>query len=267
MAALLDDRSREEADLGEIPPAVFCAACGSPTCSGCRESLADEQTQTRKLEALPWETGGPFFERLVKTALFTAEAPARAFGGLSRGAVKSALVFATLAEGLAVSSMLLLVVGIFRVLSPGLVRLVFAAPVSWVALAVLALTLTSLLVFVHAYWGLLIEKGIASIGVQPERRLGMRFGLYAAGWDLVTSPAGILLGAPSRGLRIGLSAISAIRVPARALDFYLSDCRHLGQADARTVRRFVVRKAARQTFATAAVAVVLAVLFALRGYF
>jgi hypothetical protein len=90
-------------------------------------------------------------------------------------------------------------------------------------------------VLVHALWGIGLEWGIARAGRKASFNLGLRFGLYACGWDLLTSPAGFLFQARRLGLRGGLSAVRAgTKAPRPCINAYLIDCRRLSESERRT---------------------------------
>ena len=66
----------------------------------------------------------------------------------------------------------------------------------------------------------------------------MRFGLYACGWDLVTSPAGIVQGLVARGPKGALVPFgAATRAARRAMQTYMVNNRKF---DFRTRRRSTI---------------------------
>jgi hypothetical protein len=89
------------------------------------------------------------------------------------------------------------------------------------------MALIAFVVFVHALSGLVLEWAISRTGEKPDYRLGLRFGLYACGWDLLTSPAGFVL-MLGDGFKPALRAVAqGARVPRRAVRFYLEERRGL----------------------------------------
>ena len=88
--------------------------------------------------------------------------------------------------------------------------------------------LALLMVLLHVLWGLCIELGVATTGGRARFAQGLRFGLYACGWDLVTSPAGLVGSLISRGFTgAWRPVIQAARVPRAALRAYVHDYRKL----------------------------------------
>ena len=84
-----------------------------------------------------------------------------------------------------------------------------------------------LLVLLHMAWGLCIELGLALAKHEPQWKLGLRFGLYACAWDLLTSPAGAIYCLGTRRPRNPFAPIaSAVRAPRLALRAYSEDRRH-----------------------------------------
>jgi hypothetical protein len=97
------------------------------------------------------------------------------------------------------------------------------------------------MVGLHALWGWSLEAATLSSPqrVVNRRAQGLRFGLYACGWDLLTSPIGLLHGLVVRGpLGAWGPLVSAARAPRKALEGYLGGCRQLDATD----RRLAVRR-------------------------
>ena len=223
----------------EIPPASVCARCGSATCDGCLDRAHDPDASP-----LVWEASGPWMTRLWSTARATVIRPELVFGRLSDGRIGSACAFALLAECLALGSLVMASGAVLSLAAPAFVRaalsylwadhvLLFAALLAVPSLAVL-------MVLLHAAWGLSLELGalIAAGRWRPGR--GLRFAFYSCGWDLLTSPAGILLGTLSGGVaRAWHESLQAARVPRKAMDLYLERSRQLSEEGARRARRWV----------------------------
>lgn len=94
------------------------------------------------------------------------------------------------------------------------------------------LGLTTFVVFIHALWGVGLEWGIARAGGQADMNRGIRFGLYACGWDLLTSPAGVWFQWRRVGLRKGFSHLrAATRAPRASLRAYLEECRKTSEKE------------------------------------
>ena len=70
---------------------------------------------------------------------------------------------------------------------------------------------------------------------------GLRFGLYACGWDLLTSPIGMLAALVTRGPRLGWAPVgAAARAPGLAQRAYLERCLGVDGAAQRRSRRWAV---------------------------
>ena len=216
------DPNAQALDSG-LPPVVTCAICGRPECPGC-ESI-DQRTSDDPSN--PWEAAGKWPGRLWAMSLASATAPTLTFGQLAGGPLRSALAFAFIAEFMAVASLGAAVAAVAFLAAPALTLRVLSDPAANALLAGALLGLIVILVVLHAIWGLCLEAGIASTGGLARWRLGMRFGLYACGWDLLTSPAGVFQGLLSLGPRGTWSTLhSAISVPRTAMTAYLVENRH-----------------------------------------
>lgn len=207
---------------------ALCARCGLPSCGGCLQSAAAPAS------GLPWEdTPRPWLERLWQTALDTSTEPERVFAELTPGRVSPALGFALLSETLALGSLVLLGSAGLWLGAPEVGQKLLRDPEAIAAgLALLAASVLLMLVL-HVLWGICLDVG-AGYGRGPlDVRHGARFGLYACGWDLMTSPIGVfwslLFAGPLRGFApVGAAARAAW--PAQRA--YLEACRGFG-ADAR----------------------------------
>ena len=217
----------EEAYPGDddIPPAIACARCGNQSCEGCDPEPEAPPNNSRI--ALPWEEEGRgFFSRLIETSEISAVRPDVAFGGLATGKVSLALWFAVWCELWAVASFTLVWAVGFYAAFPFVARQMLSSPAALVLVVSILLVLSAFVVFVHALWGVGLEWGIARAGGQADMNRGLRFGLYACGWDLLTSPAGVWFQWRRVGLRQGLSNLrAATKAPRASLRAYLSDCR------------------------------------------
>jgi hypothetical protein len=228
-------RAESMADDGEVPPAVTCPICRRGECSGCEAAAA-----ATKVVALTWEkASGCWLHRLFDTALATSVEPERTFGELSDGSVRPAFVFAVVAEAFAIGSLALVAVLAFAAFAPDLaLRTLLDPSARWLLLGVVALGIASM-VGLHAIWGVCLELGARGSERGSRWAQGARFGLYACGWDLLTSPAGVLHGLASRGMRGAWPPIGrAIRAPRRATDAYLERCRKLDRAAQHRGKRF-----------------------------
>jgi hypothetical protein len=211
-----------------VPPVSLCARCGLASCGGCPPAPAPASN------GMPWEdTPRPWLERLWQTALDTSTDPERVFAELTSGSISPALGFAILSETLALGSLVLLGSGALWLGAPDLGRRLARDPEAIAAgLGLLAGSVLLMLVL-HVLWGVCLDVG-AGFGRGPlDVRHGARFGLYACGWDLMTSPIGVfwslLFAGPLRGFApVGAAA----RAAGPAQRAYLESCRGFG-ADAR----------------------------------
>lgn len=208
-------------DDGGVPPVAVCVLCGLGTC-------ACEPPPSRALPGLPWEDASlPWAARLWETALVGSLDPQRTFGALPPGTVTSALVFGALAESLAVGSFAAWGVALAALVAPRWLGPLLASPGA-LTLGLGLLALVSLVMLaLHAVWGVCLELGAGRKAGRRDLRQGLRFGLYACGWDLVTSPLGALCSLFTTGpLWRRLSPIAAaVRAPRLAQRAYLERCR------------------------------------------
>jgi hypothetical protein len=94
------------------------------------------------------------------------------------------------------------------------------------ALFELGAGLALFMVFVHALWGLGLELALWSSGAGFRPRRGLAFALYTCGWDLLTSPIGLVLSVAQAGLLPGIDQVrEAARVPRAALARYVTVAR------------------------------------------
>jgi hypothetical protein len=220
-------RGQSGLEDSEVPPAVTCAACRRIDCPGCVEVARALPVA----DGLSWESaGGPWTARLWSTALASSSDPQRTFGLLREGALGPALAFALIAEVTALGSLGLLVALLGFLIAPALVAGILGAPAVVAFCAGLVLGSSLIMVGLHLVWGLCVELGARCAGGSARFRQGMRFGLYACGWDLLTSPAGVVQGLVSRGWQRAWGPIvAAVRVPRSALRAYTDTCRQLGR--------------------------------------
>lgn len=216
----------------DIPPAIACATCGLSTCDGCAR---DSEPPATHLPSLPWENDGASgAARLIDTCELTALHPERAFGELRTGSAGAALRFAIVCEVWAVGSFSLAWALAFFAFFPHLAARMASSPQVLLLAGSILATLIVFVVFVHALWGLGLEWGIARAGRPASVNLGLRFGLYACGWDFLTSPAGFVAELPRVGLLGSLGRVRAgARAPRPSLSAYLEICRKLTREEQR----------------------------------
>ncbi len=181
-------RSDRFDDFAEVPAAVVCAICGDPGCMGC----AEERSRSGVIAIVAWERPGPALGRLWSTAKASTHSAEAFFESLPDGGLMPALRFAVIAEFLASSAMLVLlaVLGLVSLLAFGVVPDAQALVLAGRVLFAAVLGLTVLLVAAHAIHGYTLDLGARATGAMKSPTRALRFGLYAAGWDLVIGPLG-----------------------------------------------------------------------------
>ncbi|HET9959151.1 MAG TPA: hypothetical protein VFQ61_31890 [Polyangiaceae bacterium] len=188
---------------------------------------------------LPWESNGGLPERLWGTALLTSVEPQRAFGELPEGKLGPAFTFAVIAELYAIGSVTAFLILSALVIDAEFTRVLLSNPLVTGVTFGVTLGLSVIMVLLHALWGVTLEFGLRTAGRHANYVQGIRFGLYACGWDLLTSPAGIAQGLLSRGLWGAWGPIrAAVGVPRSALHAYVTECRKLDISAARRGLRF-----------------------------
>jgi hypothetical protein len=226
-------------ELLDVPAAVVCANCGHPDCPGC---LHDEGSSA-VIAIIPWERPGQRWPaRLLTTARLATTSSESFFGALPDGALMPALRFAVVAELLALSGLVLFALPFAFALVPGLPRALTEdlalrqAAVRAVGIGIPSVALA--MVAVHAAHGLGLDWGARRYGSQRRGR-GLRFGLYACGWDLLTLPIALLLSAIAEGPRAALTtAALGISVPSRGAGAYLRGIHALAEDEATRASRF-----------------------------
>lgn len=225
----------EPLELEDVPAAVVCAHCGRGDCAGTCVSEADN---SQVFTIIPWERrGAGVVRRLWGTARLATLSHARFFASLPNGDAAPALRFAVLAELFAVSLHAGLLLGFGALLLPDTTRAVLASSSLQLSLlrgALIVLPgLALLMVLLHVSHGVGLDLAARATG--SRLRHGLRFGAYCCGWDLVTSPLGLLVTAVEASPRIALRAAGlAITAPRRAAAAYLSGVHHL---EGRALRR------------------------------
>jgi hypothetical protein len=247
----------------EVPAAVVCAQCGDADCPGCLH----ENTRSGVISIVAWERpGAPLLGRLWATARATTFDAERFFETLPDGPLGPALRFAILSEILASSAMavaLLLPIGL---LAPAWARDVLlhqrltALRLTSAIVAILA----ALLVVAHAAHGWALDRGARRSGARPATMRALRFGLYAAGWDLVVGPLGAVVVAVKEGVGAALSiAALGVGLPGRSARAFLRGCYRLeGKATDPAMRAsWVAAAAATAVGAVIVIAALVVVVF------
>ena len=215
----------ELVELEDVPAAVVCALCGRADCLGdCVEP--DETTHASKVVAIvPWERPvGGWPTRLWATSRLTTINYSAFFGSLPAGDLGAAAMFALLAELVAVAAHLGLATALLASAFPETAATVIRDPRLLAAILRGACVgvpgIALLMVFLHSVHGLALDWAASRCG--GRKRLGLRFGLYSCGWDVVTLPLGLVALALSSGPLVALrTAPLGITLPPRAAQSYL----------------------------------------------
>lgn len=214
------DRGDDEAvDSFDVPAAVLCAFCGQADCAGC---LPGDVEDSGVVAIVPWERpGAGTWTRLWATANASTQGAETFFAALPDGAIPPAMRFAILAEILAVSSMIALLVPFVALALPTLAMEVVDNPamryaaLRWLAVGVPVLA--AWMVAAHATHGAALNVGASRNGGRTQRRRALRFGLYACGWDLMAGPLGAVVILFSKGWRAMIDLVNlSLHVPAKS---------------------------------------------------
>jgi hypothetical protein len=239
-------------DLSDVPAAVVCANCGKPECAGCLP--IDESTHASGVIAIvPWERPGQsVLSRLWATARLATLSHRELFSGMPEGGLAAPLAFALLAESLAALGLGICAAGALA-LAPDFLGVVLAdAVLSSILFRAFGYGLPGvvvLMVVLHVLHGLVVDRAARWAGSQRRGR-GLRFGLYACGWDLVTLPLGLLLVLLTEGVAVTRAAAgAALTVPAEATRAYLAGIHHLDPERAKRATRRANRMIVLWTFA------------------
>jgi hypothetical protein len=233
------EQMRDRIEDVDVPAAVVCARCGEADCVGCESNLS----RSGMIAIVAWERpGAPLLHRLWHTARATTRDPDRFFEALPDGPIGPALRFAIACEIVAATAMVLALLPVAFAIAPHWVKAVAQDDASrGVALRALVLgipALALLLVMAHAAHGLALDFGARRSGVRSARSRALRFGLYAAGWDLILGPVGavVILFKEGFGSARALSRL-AIGLPTRSARAFLRGAYGLdGKSADRAVR-------------------------------
>jgi hypothetical protein len=245
----------------DVPAAVVCAHCGDADCPGCSHEL----TRSGVVAVVPWERPGTSaFARLWATARATTFDAERFFESLPDGPITPAFRFAVASELIASASMSIAIAVPVLVFAPGWVRhLLVHETMTALRFAAAGIPgLAALLVAAHAAHGWALDLGARRAGARPAASRALRFGLYAAGWDLVIGPLGAIVAGAKEGGKTALSIASVgVGLPGRSARAFLRGCYQLEGASAGPAMRASWIAAAVATL-VGAVAVIAALLLA-----
>jgi hypothetical protein len=228
-------------ELVEVPAAVVCATCGLPEC----DCEVDRPSAFSGVVAIvPWERpGGTLLSRLWATAKLATLAPEAFFAALPPGGALAPLGFAVLAELLAALGLCVTFGALALLVLPALgATLVESAALRGSVARILGWAVPGLalvMVLLHFAHGVALDRAARQHGSR-QAGLGVRFGLYACGWDLVTLPLGLLLltltDGPFTALRHSGRGVTA---PGRAALAYLKHVHHLEHEPALRAQRAI----------------------------
>jgi len=211
----------------EVPAAVVCARCGNAECTGC----VQDGTLSGVIAVVPWERpGAASLGRLWATARATTLDAERFFESLPDGPLGPAVRFAVVSEVIAVTAMAFFALAPLAVVAPSWIRHVVVDE-GLFALRLVATgvpAIAGLLVLAHAAHGYALDLGARRAGSRPAVTRALRFGLYAAGWDIVLGPIGVLVVATKSGMHTALSlGATAMGLPGRSARAFLRGCYQL----------------------------------------
>jgi hypothetical protein len=258
--AAVPDSDDGALDWADVPAAVVCAFCGKPECQGCM-SVEEPTNASGVVAIVPWERRGlGLATRLWATARLATLSHRELFAALPEGESRPALAFACVAEfaaALGVGVCAALALGLAPDLTSTVLHDPYLRGLLWRAFAFGVPGLAALMIALHALHGVLVDRAATRAGSRKRGR-GLRFGLYACGWDLVTLPVGLAIVVATEGLAAARRAAGlAVTVPAQATEAYLTGVHALDPERARKAGR----RATGQTVLVAlAVLVTLAVL-------
>lgn len=233
------DALRDDLPEQDVPAAVVCALCGDAECPGC----ANEPTKSGVVALIAWERpGAPFFGRLWATARAATFDAEKFFESLPDGPLATALRFAVACELLAATALVAVFAALFALLAPlPLQRFAIAHAGTVARLLVLGVpALAALLVLAHAVHGYALHRGARRVlgraGKADSARRALRFGFYAAGWDLLIGPLGAVVLSIREGVRAGARVFKlAVGLPSRSGRAFLKKAYRLDGAQAQRV--------------------------------
>jgi hypothetical protein len=218
-------KSDPDVDWADVPAAVVCAFCGKPECGGC--IAVEEPTNASGVVAIvPWErTGLGWITRLWATARLATLSHRELFASLPEGPSRPAFEFALISELVAALGVALGVGAALALVPDFVTTALHDAVVRQVLLRVVLCGvpgLALLMILLHALHGVLVDRAARAAGSKKRGR-GVRFGLYACGWDLVTLPTGLVVVALTEGLATTRRAAGlAVSIPSQATRAYLT---------------------------------------------
>jgi hypothetical protein len=238
----------------DVPAAVVCARCGNADCPGCLNALM----RSGFVAVVPWERPGiPLLVRLWTTAAATTLEAEPFFESLPDGPMAPALRFAIVSELVASAAIMLFALVPLAILAPAWLKHIAVDDGLFVArlVTVCIPSLAMLLVAAHAAHGWALDRGARGSGAPGQTTRALRFGLYAAGWDLVLGPLGVIVVAVKHGVMKGLGVAGiGIGLPGRSARAFLRGCYRLdGKAAEPALRASFIAAALATLFSTIAI--------------
>ena len=216
----------------------MCAHCGDADCPGCLH----EQTRSGVVAVVPWERpGAPALTRLWATARATTFDAERFFESMPDGPIAPALRFAVASEMIAATAMGLLAIVPLSLIAPAWVKHVVVDEGATLARARLRRRPGARARCSSQRTSRTAGRSIAGRAARAPAAAtsrAVRFGLYAAGWDLVIGPLGAIVVAVKEGARAALSIAGiGVGLPGRSARAFLRGCYHLDGAAAQPALR------------------------------
>jgi hypothetical protein len=247
----------ETVDSVEVPAAVVCARCGRPECPGC-EPLDDTTLPSGVVAIVPWERpGGSAWGRLWSTAGLVTRSPGPFFGALPNGPIGPAILFAVVCELTAIASSAFLLIATVFIVVPSFVVSLLSSAAGQTLVARLLLVgvpgFAGVMLLAHVLLGVSMNRVSRRSGGKNRHNQSVRFGLYSTGWDLLTSPAGLLVAVFMEGPRSAAALIPlSVGVASRASHAFARGVLQLDEARADRARRVATFIALAATFASVA---------------
>ncbi len=243
----------------DVPAAILCAVCGRSDCAGCAAVEADEGSGV--VAIVPWERPGPGGARFWSTCNATTQGAETLFRALPDGEVSKALGFAVVAELVAVGSVFLVLAPLGAAILPDFALEILTDPAklghAFGVFIGLIVGIALWMVLAHAVHGAALARGAARAGGRGSRPRGLRFGLYACGWDVMSSPAGILAALFAQGPGAALRALSlSVSAPSTATQAFLEGTAAVPPAGLAKARRAGMLSAVLIAVASGAVVLV-----------
>jgi hypothetical protein len=223
-------------DWADVPAAVVCAFCGKPDCAGCI-AVDDPSNASGVVAIVPWERPGlGWVTRLWATARLATLSHRELFSSLPDGSALQPLEFGVLAELLAAVGVALVFGGVLALIPDFAATALHDSVVRQILLHALGCGipgLAALMIVLHVLHGVLVDRAASAAGSRRRGR-GVRFGLYACGWDLVTLPLGLMVVALTEGLGVAKRAGGlAVSIPVQATRSYLMGVHSLSPEQAK----------------------------------